>query len=104
MMGRGPDPKQYVQLIPASGWWAHYVDELSGEEFKEALVAWALTANGDVYPLECDRSGFVDEVLTSYVGFAGIHYDGDTGNTLVRAALDGAHEKLARLKEKAEKK
>lgn len=53
------DPHHIVQIIPGTGWWAHYSHD-DGDSSSSPIVAWALLANGDVRALDTDRNGDVD--------------------------------------------
>ena len=51
--------KKIVQIIPGDCWRAAY--DVEGEPRSFPLVAWGLTADGLVVPLEADSSGWVEE-------------------------------------------
>lgn len=55
------DPDRIVQIIPGGGWLVtHYPDV--GDEYTMPLVAWGLSADGVVVPLDGDRDGFVEHL------------------------------------------
>lgn len=66
---------QIIQIIPGAGWTATYKFE-SGEERTFPLVAWGLTAGGDVLPLDADAHGLVD-VATNIGNFIRIEANHD---------------------------
>jgi hypothetical protein len=59
--------RQIVQIIPADGWRVVYAIErwVQGERAVEAisspLLAWGLTMDGFLVPLESDKSGWVED-------------------------------------------
>ena len=54
---------EYVQLIPANGWYAVY--NVDGKEERSPLVAWALTRGGFVHAVDADVEGAVAEPDTN---------------------------------------
>lgn len=54
------DPKRIVQIIPATGWSAHYSAPGGNGLDSSPLVAWALLANGEVRALDSDQHGITD--------------------------------------------
>lgn len=54
--------REYVTLIPAGGWRVEWTNPDDGSRWDEPLIGWALTSDGEVYPLSVDSTGLVDTV------------------------------------------
>lgn len=68
------DSDRIVQVTPAAGWFVHYkaADDQSAETVRP-LVAWGLTAGGDVIPLDSDHYGWVEDPR-GCANFGGIYH------------------------------
>lgn len=53
-----PAPDDYLQIIPAIGWYAVYQSE-GGDEQLWPLVCWALRRDGDVVGIDADSKGMI---------------------------------------------
>lgn len=66
--------EKIVQIIPATGWRALYAED-DGTWTWTDLVCWALFENGDIQPIDTDRTGIVDGMccgeLSTFVGLYG---------------------------------
>lgn len=54
------DNEKIVQIIPAPGWHAIY-KQPDGREEPSRLVAWGLTQDGELVPLDVDHNGDTDD-------------------------------------------
>lgn len=61
------DNEDPVQLMPALGWRVWRIDE-KGEPWFATLVAWALCADGSIFPMETDDNGDVQKLDRSLCG------------------------------------
>jgi hypothetical protein len=47
----------YIGVLPGGGWMTHWVDMETHEIVEEPVVGWAVTHNGDAYPIVSDGEG-----------------------------------------------
>lgn len=93
----GPgQPEQWIGLIPGGGWMVFCSSP--DEAWSHPVVAWALTANGDVVSLEADADGHVWPV--SMEGGELWHPDSSREQALLRAAAHRAARARPRLKDR----
>ena len=69
------DPDDFMQIIPADGWWAVYKID-GGMRTKSKIAAIALKRNGNVSFLDADYSGYIDDA-SIVSNLEGIYYQGD---------------------------
>lgn len=52
-----------VQIVLAPGWWVVYKNSEGKGYFRDRLIGWGLTVDGDIHALDTDVHGVVENAL-----------------------------------------
>lgn len=78
-----------VQIMPAEGWTAYFIDPAVGLMQSMRLVGWGLTEDGGVDPLVAKEGDAGDYCAADLPGFYGVSHSDDAPRALVAAAARG---------------